>query len=67
MKRKVTFREYLKPEVLDDGTSERGEFLGSFNRTIEGVSLIEISDKAESLAEELSKESDSDVRVFDIL
>ena len=63
VKRTVTFRKYTWPG--QDG--ERGEFLESFTRDIEGKTLAEISANAMGFAEEnSSQERDEEVHVYEI-
>ena len=67
MKLKVTFREYEKPEIdPNTGESERGEYLGSFSEIVEGATPLEIVDKAGERADTLSRENDTDVRVWEV-
>lgn len=67
MKLKVTFREYAKPaDDPDTGEPERGEYLGSFEEIIEGVTPLEIMAKAGERADTLSTDNDTDVRVWEV-
>jgi hypothetical protein len=60
MERKVTFREFCGPFIDDEtGEEHRGEYWGSFTRTIEGDNLLEIISKAEKIADEKSKPDDN--------
>ncbi len=64
MKRKVTFRRYALPWSGEE--DERGEFIGSFSEEIEGVNLMDIGEKADERAKQLSLEWKEDVQVFEI-
>jgi hypothetical protein len=57
----------MKPSI-DEATQreERGDFIESFREEVEGMSLLDISDKADGLAKKYSQELDEDVRVFEI-
>jgi len=66
MKLKVTFREYSSPYVdPETQEEERGEFMGSFSKEIEGESITDILDIAGRKAEDYSEENGTDVRVWE--
>lgn len=67
MKRIVTFRRYEKPTIDEEtGESERGDFIASFKKEIEGNTLLDISYEATELAKQRSRKWDEDVRVWEI-
>ena len=64
MKLKVEFREYCKPEIdHDTGEQERGEYIGSFSREVNGSNIEDILNNSQQIAKELSQEHSTDVRV----
>ena len=64
MKLKVGFREYCNPEIdHDTGEQERGEYIGSFSREVDGSNIEDILNNSEQMAKELSQEYGTDVRV----
>lgn len=65
MKRKVTFRRCTLPSPGED--DERGDFIESFSEEIEGVNLMDIGEKADEKAKQLSVEWKEDVSVFEII
>ena len=70
MKLKVYFREYEKPDNPyvdpETGLEDRGEYLWTFDREIEGDTPADILEKAGLLADELSQKNSSDVRVWEM-
>lgn len=68
MKLKVSFRAYDKPYVdPDTGEEERGEYLWSFTKDIEGDNPLDILNNAERVAEERSRKDNMDVRVWETI
>lgn len=57
----------MRPSIDEETQQEeRGDFIESFHEEVEGDSLLDISNKAEELAQKYSQEWGEDVRVFEI-